>query len=411
MTTRALLILAAALAGCPTADPDEDRVQPPDDDDDEIEANWSGSVLWYPADTPAVGMTIGLDGRTTETNVNGLWALPGPDEGPVQIDHYEADGDVRSAIGCDAPVEQTLYDFGSSGGEGEAAVRFEVQGWSEATAIELSFVYGAETSAGSWTSTRWIAAGDLTDEGDGVAATTMSVTPHDWLVAVVQELEDGALARINMVETGPVADGGLGVVAASLSGDGIVQATWDGDTRAGVSNLRVSQIIPVPHDRLLSITAFNRAPTGDALPMGLYLPDGDTASLSASATLDDVWGCSFASARHSGLSLDVGETLSLDPFLDPLAIEPSTGEWGSRPGLAVGAIDPDADPDYVSLYIGTPDGSWTVSSDLACGLPDTLTYPSEWDDLSVGDFVYASSYLSLANGSLSCTNYGEVQPL
>lgn len=411
MTTRALLILAAALAGCPTADPDEDRVQPPDDDDDDVEANWSGSVLWYPDDAPAVGVTVGLGGRTTETDVNGQWALPGPDEGPVQIDHYEDDGDVRSAIGCAGPVEQTLYDFGSSGIAGDAAVRFEVQGWTEATSIELALVYGAETDTGSWYAIRRIAAGGLTDEGDGVAATTMSTQPFDYLVAVASELEGGALARLSVVEAGPVADGELGIVTASLSNDGIVQGTWDGETRSGVSNLRLTQSISIPQDRTVTITALDRAPTGDPLPVGLYLPEGGTAALSATASLDDVWGCGGASAQRSGLSLDAGGTLRIDPFLDPLAIEPRTGEWGSRPDLAIAPLDPDVETDSVSISLITPIGSWRTTSDFACGLPEALTYPVEWDDLSVGDFVFARSYVSLEDGSLSCTNFGEVQPL
>mgnify|MGYP000447853784 CR=1 FL=1 len=411
MTTRALLILAAALAGCPTADPDGDRVQPPDDDDDtELEANWSGSVTWWSDDSPAVGLTVGLGGRTTETDADGAWALPGPDEGPVQIDHYD-DGNVRSGIGCGGPHEQVLYDFGGAGVDGSTAVRFEVEGWTEATSIEIAFVYGAETTEGTTTVSRWIAAGDLTDEGDGVAATTMTVTPHDWLVAVFAEVDTGALARVSIVETGPVEDGEVAVVAGALSSDGVVQATWDGKTRSGVANLRMSQRIPVPRDRTLSITTFDRAPTGDALPVGLYLPEGGTAELRANANLNDVWGCSSASASQSGLELGEGDTLSLPPFVDPMSVEPSTGEWGARPGLALGELDPSLEPAFVSISLGGAGGFWSTYSDLTCGLPDTLTFPSEWEDLSVGDFVYASAYIGLEGGSLSCSNFGEVQPL
>ena len=128
-------------------------------------------------------------------------------------------------------------------------------------------------------------------------------------------------------------------------------------------------------------------------------------------TLDDVWGCGNATVNQFDLLIGSGETLGLRAVPDPVSIQPSTGQWGSRPSLALGVLDETLDVTSFSAFAGFEGQYWSVSADLECGPVEELTYPTEWDDLSVGDSTYASTTIGTNDSSLHCSNFGEVQPL
>ena len=411
MRARAVLTGLGLLAclGCEEPTDDPDRVQPPEDDDAEVDYAFTGVVDDMRSGEPIQGFEVGIGGLRDTTNAKGQYVVRSPADAPQQVDFYENEFSVTSYLDCEREHDHSVW---SSSSVARGAGSVEV-------AVALSGFVDSGTVSGSWV--RELVGGGFyfsrfknrtpTEGDDGVWTIQLETDPAvRWWLSVAEL--DGSVVSWGMASGGAIDAGSEPVLDLTLTADDLVAGVLDGDLDPRVTQVELWQAVaPIENWWTLELPVLATVATGQDVALQ-WVDSDEPLEVEVGVQRSDQ-ECDWHEQTFEVELAGPSERLVVPELFAIPRLDSTTGDvWAFRPEVTWSNFQDDPDGvlwQSAYLWVYPPAGDsfrWSLRPDPTCG-PEVGVWPDGFSDVPAWSMGSAYASVSGPFGSASCSKWFE----